>query len=561
MSEPRTSPLPTRRRPGAPVLVVAAAMLTSTIVLLWHARKMWFFGDEWAFIYHRALTGGDGPSIFAPHNEHWSTIPLVLYRVMWRVVGLQDYPIYTLMPILTLMVGVVAMFVILRRAGVPDWTAAVCAVVLAWNGSGEDTLWAFQVGFLGSLTAGLLACLVFQEMESRRGLVLTNVLLVVALMCSGLGIPMVAWVALFALMLRGWRAALAVGVVPTLVYGLWYVTYGADGVDQAGSLPDPSPVAFVTYVWTGIAHVWEVTTGAPGIGVLVFLGLAIAAIFAPATSKHHALAVSGVVTTVFAYTMLAVSRAAFGVEQATSLRYVPLGLILTLPAFAIVVGLLGARLPGGRVERVVVAAGLTAFLVVASYASTRNFADERGAFVAGLEDKVVGGVYLVEHREPMLRTTVEAPYQPPVDVTLLASPGNRDRVPDAELDQDELWAARAWFRVGATPSPSDLPFAKAVTGVGLGGDLDLSSCAEVATNILPLGYVQLPPGPKGMQVGLNTPGTSVSVQLVHDDDEASEPVTITTTPGQTLYVGTNVPDAVLRITLTTETFGVCGSGG
>ena len=97
------------RRPTAPVVVLAVGVLASTVVLDWHAREMWFFGDEWAFLYHRALSGGDGPGLLAPHNEHWSTIPLILYRVMWQLVGLQHYQVWMLMPILTLMVGSVAM--------------------------------------------------------------------------------------------------------------------------------------------------------------------------------------------------------------------------------------------------------------------------------------------------------------------------------------------------------------------------------------------------------------------------------------------------------------------
>ena len=221
------------RRPTAPVVVLAVGVLASTVVLDWHAREMWFFGDEWDFLYHRALSGGDGPGLLAPHNEHWSTIPLILYRVMWQVVGLQHYQVWMLMPILTLMVGSVAMYALLRRAGASAWIAVICALVLAWNGAGEDTLWAFQVGFLGSLTAGIIGCLVVQEWQSTRGLVLANAMALVALMCSGLGIPMVAWMTLFALLLRGWRIALAVGTVPTLVYAAWYSAYGVSATEQA----------------------------------------------------------------------------------------------------------------------------------------------------------------------------------------------------------------------------------------------------------------------------------------------------------------------------------------
>jgi hypothetical protein len=405
----------------------------------------------------------------------------------------------------------------------------------------------------------VLGCIVVQESTSRRGLVLANALALVALMCSGLGIPMVAWMALLALVLRGWRRALAVGLLPTLTYVAWYFAYGSSAADQTAHLPGATPTTLVAYVWTGIYTVWDVTTGAPGLGAVIFLGLAAAAFLASTTVKLHALAVSGVVTIVLAYLMLAVSRAKFGVEQATSLRYVPLGLILTLPAFAIVFELVKQRLPDRRIEKAAVAVGVTALLVVASYASTRTFAQNRSTFFVGLEERVLSGVYLVESGEPILRTTVEAPSQPPIDVALLARPGQRDHVPSDEPTDDELWAARASLRVAATPTPGDLPFAHAVTGVGIGGDLDLSDCSEVATNTPPEGYVEVPAGRRGTQIGLRNPGTGVQVQLVHDG-EVSAPAPLTTPTGQTVYVGTNVPDAALRIILTTDSFGVCDHG-
>ncbi len=550
---------PSRWRPTAPAVVLAVGLLASTAVLVWHARTLWFFGDEWDFLYHRALSGGDGPGLLAPHNEHWSTIPLVLYRVMWHVVGLQHYQLWVLMPILTLMVGSVAMYVLLRRAEVPAWTAVICGLVLAWNGAGEDTLWAFQVGFLGSLTAGIIACLVVQESRSLRGLVLANVMALVALMCSGLGVPMVAWMTLFAVLLRGWRVGLAVGVVPTLTYAAWYAAYGVSATEATDQLPDASASAFLAYVWAGISQVWDVTTGMPQVGVVVFLGLAAAAFLTTTTDKLHALAVSGVVTTLFGYTMLAVSRAKFGVEQAASLRYVPLGLILTLPAFAIAVGLVRSRLPARSIERAAVAVGVTALLLSASYASTSTFADNRSTFFGGVEERVLLGVHLEESGEPLLRTTLEASNQPPIDVALLASPGQRGHVPSVEPDDDELWLARAQFRVAATPAPSDLPFADEVTGEGIGGDLDLSSCGQQATNTLPAGYVEVPAEPQGVQIGLRTAGPSVNVQLVHDG-EVSAPAALSVPAGQTVFVGTNVPDAALRITLTTDSFGVCDHG-
>ena len=343
------------------------------------------------------------------------------------------------------------------------------------------------------------------------------------------------------------------------MYAAWYSAYGVSATEQADQLPDASASAFLAYVWAGISHVWDVTTGMPQVGMTVFLGLAAVAFLVRTTDKLHALAVSGVVTTLFGYTMLAVSRAEFGVEQANSLRYVPLGLVLTLPAFAVATGLVKGRLPARSIERAALGIGLTVFLLASSYASTRTFADNRATFFTGVEERVLLGVHLEESGEPLLRTTLEAANQPPIDVALLSEPGQRDHVPSVDPDDDELWLARAQFRVGATTTPGDLPFAHSVTGVGVGGDLDLSDCSVGATSTLPAGYVEVPAGQQGTQIGLRSPGTSVTVQLVHDG-EVSAPAALSTPAGQTVFVGTNVPDAALRITPTTPTFGVCDHG-
>jgi hypothetical protein len=377
-------------------------------------------------------------------------------------------------------------------------------------------------------------------------------------MCSGLGIPMVAWAALFTLMLRGWRTTLAVAVVPTLVYLAWYAAYGSKAVTPDDGDPYVSWMQFLAYLWAGIGHIWDVTTGAP-VGTVMFVALVAVALFGRVTDQLHALAVSGVVTTVFAYGMLATSRADLGPVQAQSLRYVPLGLVLTLPAFAILVSLVVAVLPGRRIERYAVAIGLVLVLVGSSYASTQTFAHDRSAMMDGVEERVLTGVYMDETGEPLLRTTVEAANQPAIDVGVLTAPGQRDHVPVVKPDDDELWTGRAQFRVAAMAAPADIPFAHDVSGVGVGGDLDLSDCAEVATSALPLGYVEVPAGAMGTQIGLRNPGAALSVQLVHDG-EVSEAATISTGAGQTVYVASNVPDADLRITLTTDTFGVCDHG-
>src|SRR3954468_2055543 len=50
--------------------------------LLSCTRGQWFYGDEWDFLGHRGLAGAER-SLWAPHNEHWSTGPILIYRGLY----------------------------------------------------------------------------------------------------------------------------------------------------------------------------------------------------------------------------------------------------------------------------------------------------------------------------------------------------------------------------------------------------------------------------------------------------------------------------------------------
>src|SRR5436309_2893254 len=75
--------------------------LVGGFVVLLHAnRGQWFWGDEWAFLAHRrvALAGEHG--LWAPHSEHWSTLPILIYRALFATVGLRTYVPYVVVLVL-----------------------------------------------------------------------------------------------------------------------------------------------------------------------------------------------------------------------------------------------------------------------------------------------------------------------------------------------------------------------------------------------------------------------------------------------------------------------------
>ena len=123
--------------------------------LLWLGRGMTFFADEWAFIETRSL--GDPRSWFVPHNEHWVTIPVLLYRTVVETVGIGSYVPY-LVVLLVLHVAVAALVyrLTLRSAG-PRFALVAATIALFLGGGFENLYWGFQISFVGSTLFGLIA--------------------------------------------------------------------------------------------------------------------------------------------------------------------------------------------------------------------------------------------------------------------------------------------------------------------------------------------------------------------------------------------------------------------
>src|SRR5215204_6892946 len=96
-------------------------------------RGLTFFSDEWAFIESRSL--GDPGTWLPPHNEHWSTIPILVYRALVETLGLTSYVPYLAVVIALhgLVVGLT--FVVLRRRSGPIVAVGVSMLLLTF-GSG-----------------------------------------------------------------------------------------------------------------------------------------------------------------------------------------------------------------------------------------------------------------------------------------------------------------------------------------------------------------------------------------------------------------------------------------
>jgi len=193
-------PSPSQSRPvlaarGA-LVAFAAIEAIALPLMLWWDRGTWFQLDDWDFL--AARTGGNVGDLFRAHFEHWTTLPILAYRLMWWLFGLRTIAPYEALVILAHLTVAALLRTVMRRAGVGPWLSTVAATLFVFLGSGaENILVAFQITFVGSLAFGLGHLLLADHdgpVDRRDWLGLLAGL--AGLMCSGVGVTMVVIVAL-----------------------------------------------------------------------------------------------------------------------------------------------------------------------------------------------------------------------------------------------------------------------------------------------------------------------------------------------------------------------------
>jgi hypothetical protein len=287
-------------RQGGIALAAICAASAATVVLL--GTRLTFFNDDWSFLLQRP--GFTAHALLDDHNGHLSLLPVLVYKGLVALVGLDAQWAFRLVLAVAVAAvgGMVYALVAVRAGRVPALVAATLLVFLgpAW----EDLLWSFQIGFVGSLAAGLGALLAL-ERDGPRGNAAACALLVASVGLSDVGIALVVAAAI-SLALRGRLRQAWIVAVPLALFALWLVTYGRDastGLSSSRLLDVPGYVldsaaagvasltGFAPGGWFGATTVsgrallalallaivlWALRGGRPSAGVLVFLAGALA---------------------------------------------------------------------------------------------------------------------------------------------------------------------------------------------------------------------------------------------------------------------------------------------
>jgi hypothetical protein len=312
------------------VLAFAGVLAVAAVALMVIGVDQWFFLDEWDFLTDR--TAWDLDDLLRPHNEHWSTLPILLYRAVYRAFGLTSYLPYRALAVGSHLLCAVLLRALLRRSGVDPWLATVAVVPWIFFGSGwQDIVWGFQVAWNGALALSMTQLLLADHDGPRdRRDVLAIGAGVGALLCAGIATSLTVAVALALLLRRGWRVAALHAVPLAGAYLAWSAAYGeqtfldlAVTADKAAFVWSGLVGAVTALTWFDLLAVPLVACSALGVALQVRRGRP----WQPRLALPAGLAGGAVAFLV----VVSLGRWGFGADFARSSRYLHIVSFLLLP--------------------------------------------------------------------------------------------------------------------------------------------------------------------------------------------------------------------------------------
>ena len=532
--------------------LTAGTLGAALVFLLMIGRNRWFDTDEWDLLIDRRLFGGHGGSgLLQPHNEHWLTVPILMYRLLFSVFAVRTYVPYLLMVTLAHLLVVGLVWLVLRRLGVDVWVCFVAVAAIAFLGAGvDDIISPFQTALLLSLAAGLAALLVAPAVGSwsRRDVVVW-VLLLLGLASSGIGLTMVGVVVVVQLLRRGFWIALATLSVPAIVYLAWYAAYGS-----AATTPGQEPLRTViqqipAFVWRGLTEPVSTILGFAGSGAVVIVLLGVwAARRGRLFDGPWPIALGMATGAPISLALTAVRRVQFGIDTAATSRYAYVTLVLLVPIAALATAALLRAVP---LRGPVIVAGLGLLLLV-GVSQIKSNVDSVALREADQEGRVLATARLARTSSQFLFPVPVPIYIPDLTVAKIhaldrngdlpaATPTNRDRLDALEYVQ-VLFGPD--LRLGAAGAP-------AATSVG---DSGVSIQANSGTRCLSVDAQSDQPSVRFALRGPVTLATTSerSGRLLLELDgygERGEVRTFTITEGRRTFLNLNAPGTEAVVTI------------
>jgi hypothetical protein len=312
--------------------VFGAATVASAALIMHEGRGLLFFFDEWGWIFDRRHLSMD--ALLQGHAGHLSIFPVLVYDSFLWVFGLTNYTAFRGLLLGLHLTCATLVFVYLRRR-VPPVAALVPAVVVLFFGAAwQDLLWAFQIGFLMSVAAGVGALLLLDSGHRHADLGVM-ICVAIALGSSSVGIPIVIGVGVELALRRAWSRSWVIAV-PGALYALWYVFYGGGYTTsqawwRALRTDPPGPLERARFVGEAAGAVVGSLTGVGSVAgqwlLLIVVPVVAVVIWRAGPARRPRLLMLAAIPVVY-WVLLAQTRAGF--QPASASRYLYPGAVFVL---------------------------------------------------------------------------------------------------------------------------------------------------------------------------------------------------------------------------------------
>lgn len=449
------------RLPEWHLCVLYLAIAVQGAVALWLGGRGWFSGDLLHYYVERGGAPGGGESLMEPHAAHWQLTLVLVYLMMFKLVGLTTYVPYLAITVVVHLLLVVVAHRLLLRLGASQLAALLAALLLLTYGAGSEAfLVEAPVALTASMLLGAVAVLVLVRRDhDLRGTLVAGVLLLVGVTISLGGVVAAVWVGLFAFGKGFWHMVRVVAL-PAVAFLSWYAVWGHGETrillsrEEAMRIPESAA--------TLLAAPFDNVTGGWGAGPVLVLAVLAAVVYrARARPLLVQATIAGFAGALFHAVVSSIAQLPYGIDQVTTSRYRYVVLLLLLPGLALVLDALSTaasthltapqRRPAAMLAASVVCLlGLHAALGQYRVGqSVEDIGDLTRAHLAGT-------ILATAAQEKLITNAVRGSYISGEDLERLSDPDLRSELPELDLSEQDRIEAESNYFVGVTGDELDL---------------------------------------------------------------------------------------------------------
>ncbi|MCY7401778.1 MAG: hypothetical protein LH477_12665 [Nocardioides sp.] len=480
------------RLPSWHLSILLVAVVIQGGVALWLGSRGWFSGDVLHYYVERGGAPGGTEGLMEPHAAHWQLVLVVVYLVVFKLVGLTTYVPFIALTVAVHLVLVLVMYRLLGRLGASLGASLLCALALLTYGAGSEAfIVEAPVALTGSLLLGAIAVtqLVGRDFDLRSQRI-ASVLLLISVMVSLGGVVASVWVGVFAAS-RGLGRMVRIVAPPAVAFVAWFVIWGRG--DTRVSL-EPSEVMQVPEAaWALLVAPLDNITAGWGAGPFLLLLVIVVSVWRAEVRPVLAAATwAGLVAAMFHATVSAIAQVPYGLDQVLTSRYRYVVLVLLLPGLALVLDAFLARASQSLStyqRRLVLVPGTIVIGSLLLHAALGQYRVASAVADIGelTRDLLAGTVVATSTGEKVINDSVRGSYISGEDLERLSSPELRDELPQLPLTEENRIEAESQYFVEVAAADNELGEPASLTSDSFVPRLQMTSGCRTytATNATP----------------------------------------------------------------------------